>query len=169
MSERLHGVSLDQYATVLAGLGDGLREAEILAFAGVDPRAWRRAEEAWGARLLDDLDVDGPLEAALEEATRSALQRWARPLPPLDADLAAYLDFDRAHAHAVDEEAFLAALGMRPQDVTRLAALWGRRFIEDRALAARAVALLAEPPGPPPVPRPEPARLVPALTPERKP
>lgn len=159
------GVSLRQYATVLAGRADGLPLSELLAHAGVDARHWPKAEEAWGERLLDDLEADGPLEEELERHLGEALRSWARPLPPLDGDLRAWLDFERAWAHEADAGALLGRAGMRPIDMTRLQGLWAERFQNDPALTAEALAILAGEPGAPCTPAPEPARLPPRALP----
>jgi hypothetical protein len=155
----IRGVSLAQYATVLAGRADGLPLGEVLGFAGVDAEAWPAAEAAWEARVLDDLEADGDLADRLDARFAEALLRWPRPLPPLDADLHAWLDLQRAWAHDGDPEAFLARLGMRPADMIRLAARWTERLRDDRALQAEALSVLSAEPGEPPVPAPVPASL----------
>jgi hypothetical protein len=132
---------------------------DVLALAAVPAEVWPRAEEAWGERLLDDLEADGALSDALDASMVEAQKRWLRPLPPLDVDLRAWLDFERAWAFEVDGDAFLAERQMRPSDMTRLRALWSERQAQDPALQARALALLAEEPGPLRAPRPGPARL----------
>ncbi len=159
-SNTLEGVGLAQYATITAGLADGLPLADMLGFARVEPRAWARAEAAWEARLLDNLEADGPLADALDERFAEALGRWQRPLPPLDADLRAWLDFQRAWAHEEDSDAFLARQGMHAADLIRLRTLWNERLRDDAALRTEAVSILAGNPGEPPVPAPVPASLL---------
>lgn len=153
------GVTLLQYATMLAGREDELPEPEILRLAGIDARTWRHAEPAWSQRILDDLGAGGTLGDELARAMDEARARWSRPLPPLDEDLRAYLDFDRHFAEEPDGEAFLAARGMRSADTARLDALWRGRLAADAALRQKAVAILGEPPGRIVEPSPGPASI----------
>jgi hypothetical protein len=155
----LLGVTLAHYATFLAGRSDGLPLGDLVTLTGVQAAAWAKAEHAWGERLLDDLEADGPLAEELRRGMIAAQRRWTRPLPPLDTDLRAYLDFKRAYALPVDAEGFLAARGMRPSDMIRLDALWSERLDQDTGLSSEAVAILAEEPREPVTPAPEPARL----------
>jgi hypothetical protein len=157
MSERVRGVSLEQYALLVAGLADELPLAELLALAEVPVKAWAAAEEAWGERLLDDLDADGPLAEELQARLAEARCRWDRPLPPLDVEIRAWLDFDRAWAREVEDDAFLARLGMRRADMVRLADFWSARLDADPELRRQALVILADEPGELPVPRPQPA------------
>jgi len=154
-----HGVGFGAYAAARAGLADELPLAELLEWLRIAPDAWPLAVEAWEAATIDDLDAEGPLADGLVTAMRQVRKQWARPLPPLDADLAAYLDFDRAFAEEIDETAFLAPFGMTPSDMDRLAVLWEERMAADPALRDRAIALLCEPPGPLCHPKPAPAKL----------
>jgi len=157
MSERVRGVSLEQYALLVAGLADELPLAELLALAEVPAKAWAGAEEAWGERLLDDLDADGPLAEELQARSAEARRRWDRPLPPLDVEIRAWLDFDRAWAREGDDDAFLARFAMRRADMARLADFWSARLDADPELRRQALVILADEPGEPPVPRPQPA------------
>jgi len=156
----LLGVTLSQYATFLAGRADGLPLRELVALTGIAPAVWAKAERPWGERLLDDLEAGGALNEELQQAMIDAQRRWVRPLPPLDTDLRAHLDFSRAYAVAVDAAGFLSRVGMHQADMVRLDALWADRLNQDDALRAEAVAILAHDPRPPCVPAPEPARLL---------
>jgi hypothetical protein len=155
----LLGVTLTHYATFLAGRADGLPLGDLVTLTGVEAAAWAKAEHAWGERLLDDLEADGPLAEELRQAMIAAQRRWTRPLPPLDTELRSYLDFKRAYAAPLDAEGFLAARGMRPSDMIRLDALWSERLDQDTELSSEAVAILADEPREPVSPAPEPARL----------
>lgn len=159
MSDRVLGVSLEQYAILIAGRDDDLPVEAVLSLAQVSAETWALAQEAWEERLLDDLDADGPLAEELMGKLAEARGRWARPLPPLDSDLRAWLDFDRAWAGEVDGEAFLARHSMRRADMARLHDLWSARLRDQPDLQRRALTILADEPGEPPVPRPEPATL----------
>ncbi len=145
---------------MVAGLGDELALADVLALAGVAPKTWPQAEEAWGARLIDDLDEDGPLAELLGARLAEARRLWARPLPPLDRDLRAWLDFEGAWAREADGDAFLAERGMRRADMARLGDLWVERLGTDPMLKHEALVILADEPGTPPRPAPEPARIL---------
>jgi hypothetical protein len=160
MTEPIRGVGLQQYATIVAGRADALPLADLLAVAGVPADVWPQAEEAWGERLIGDLEADGSLAGELERAQSEARRRWARPLPPLDQNLRAWLDFERAWAAVEDGEAHLAGFGMHLADITRLQELWGERLHGDADLQREALVILADEPGEPPVPAPEPARFI---------
>lgn len=159
MIDLVRGVSLEQYAILVAGRADELPIEDLLALAGVPAETWPLAEEAWGERLIEDLDADGPLAEALLASIAKARDRWRRPLPPLDVDLRAWLDFDRAWSMEVDGDAFLARFSMRRADMDRLATLWGPRLAADPGLQREALILLADEPRVPPTPKPEPATL----------
>lgn len=159
MSDRVLGVSLEQYALVIAGRDDDLPVEAVLSLAQVSAETWALAQEAWEERLLDDLDADGPLAEDLQRRLAEARRRWPRPLPPLDSDLRAWLDFDRAWAGEVDGDAFLTRHSMRRADMARLHDLWSARLHDQPDLQRRALTILADEPGEPPVPRPEPATL----------
>lgn len=137
-------VSLDQYATVIAGLEDGLLLDDLLAFIGIPRAAWSLARERWEARVVADLAVGGALAEALEAAKVRALLSWPRPLPPLDDDLRAYLDFERAFAEAEDHDTFLTNLGLSAADPLRLLGIWSPRLTTPD-IAAQAVRMLAAP------------------------
>ena len=159
MIDLVRGVSLEQYAILVAGRADELPLEALLALAEVPAEAWPAAEEAWGERLIEDLDADGPLAEALLALLAKARKRWSRPLPPLDADLRAWIDFDRAWSMEVDGDAFLARFAMGRADMDRLNDLWGPRLSADPELQREALILLADEPRVPPVPKPEPATI----------
>jgi hypothetical protein len=154
------GVTLRQYAIVIAGRADELPLADLLSLAVVPQKAWPRAEEAWGERLLADLDDDGPLADELAVRVSEARKLWERPLPPLDSELRAWLDFERAWAREVDGGAFLAKVGMRAADITRLQDLWAERMGADPTVQRAAMSILAEEPAAPPRPAPGPASII---------
>jgi hypothetical protein len=157
-AEALGGVTLEQYATVCAARADALPIEAALAAAGVDPALWATADKLWDRRLQADLAGEGHVAEALEVEKGRALLRWRRPLPPLDVDLRAWLDFERAYMLETNDAAFLEAREMRRIDLLRLHAIWRGR-LEDATLRAEAAAILAEPPGDCPVVAAEPAAL----------
>ena len=155
-----HGVSFEQWAFVLAGLGDGLAQEELLAHLRVDDASWERASAAFHDDVLDDVEAAGTLSEQLDEAMRTARRSWTRPLPPLDVELRAWLDFYRAWAAAASPMEFLEGHGLRAVDIHRLQDHWLGRLAEDAALREDAGAILQAPSGPVPAVRPERARLV---------
>jgi hypothetical protein len=159
MTERVRGVSLEQYAIIVAGRADELPLEDLLALAEVPAEAWPAAEEAWAERLIEDLDADGPLAEELQARLADARRQWSRPLPPLDSDLRAWLDFDRAWACEVDGDAFLGRVAMRRADMARLGDFWAARLSADAELQREALVILADEPGRLPVPKPEPATI----------
>ena len=64
----LHGTSLRQYASVQAGLAEGIDLEIVLESEGVDPTSWLDADEAWSDRILEDFaDAIGVLRGHREE------------------------------------------------------------------------------------------------------
>ncbi len=155
------GVSFKAWAFVLAGQDAGLAREDLLAHLDIGEEQWHLADEALNEALLDDVEAGGTLSERLDEAMVEARSSWTRPIPPLDVELRAWLDFHRAWAAEQDPIAFLQARGMRASDIHRLHAHWTTRLAEDEALRAEALAILEAPPGPVREPHPKPPRLVP--------
>lgn len=153
------GVSLAAFAGARAGIAEGFDLALVLAAERIDPAAWEAAEGAWDRRLAEDAEGDGALGEAFDEHQADARERYGRRLPPIDEDLAAWLDFHRRFSAAPDPPALLAEVGVRPAEVARLHRTWSRRAAADPALAAETRALLQREPGPLPVPTPAPRAL----------
>ncbi len=162
--ETVAGVTLRQYAIIIAGRADELSRPDVFALAAVSEKTWRRAEEAWGERLLADLDAEGSLADELAARMSEARKLWERPLPPLDSDLSAWLDFERAWEREVDSDAFLGRVGMRAADIMRLQELWAERMAADPAARHQWVRIRAEEPGVCVRPSPGPVRIVPRVT-----
>src|SRR5262245_53545061 len=118
--DRLHGVSLRAYAGVHAGLAEELEIDVVLAHEGIVPADWPEAEGAWSDRLRDDFEAEGPLQARYDEHLAEAQARYGRRVPPLDEDLASWLDFVRGWSADPEPVALLARLGLRSTDVIRL-------------------------------------------------
>jgi hypothetical protein len=76
----------------------------------------------------------------------AAQDRLARPLPPLDAELGAWLGFVRRISQSEEPTRLLAELGLRSTDVLRLHRAWMAKLGADRALAEDAKRILAEEP-----------------------
>jgi hypothetical protein len=146
---RVGGVTLRQYAGVVVGVAEGFALDEVLGNEGVEPRRWRRAEEAWAERLDDD---EAALDEAFDERLHSARARYGRRVRPLDEELQPWLDLVRRWAAAEAKMELLAELGLRSADLLRLHRLWSERLAQDPALQRRAQAILAtEPAALPPI------------------
>ncbi|APR87913.1 hypothetical protein A7982_13262 [Minicystis rosea] len=154
-----HGVTFGQWAFVLAGLGDGLALEELLTHLRLDEARWESANAAFNEDLLDDVETCGVLTEQLDEAMRAARSKWKRPLPPLDVELRAWLDFQRAWAASESPLAFLEERGMGATDLHRLQQHWSGRLADEAALRAEAGAILGGAPGPVPTVKPAPAHL----------
>jgi hypothetical protein len=152
-------LSLEEYAFVTSGLLDGFEVEELLAYRDIDGDRWARGQAYWDAQLLDDTDADERDEALsrLQEASRTL---WRRPIPPLDEDLRAWLDFQRTVLVGENPLAELAKIPMTLGDVVALQTLWQER-LRDREVAEQLTKILSEPPQPVEVPAPPRPRLPP--------
>jgi hypothetical protein len=149
-----HGVSLAQYAVVRAGLLEGLALDVVLAGAGVKPSRFSRAEDAWDERLADSGGGDGVLLRMFDAYLADAQERYRRPIPPLDDDLRAWLDFVRCWAKHEEPTALLRQLGLRTNDMVRLHRAWMVKLAADSTLNAEATRILGAEPGELPLPGP---------------
>jgi hypothetical protein len=154
-----HGVTFEAWAFVLAGLGDGLPEDELLAHLGITEEHWHLANATFQDDILDDVEAGGTLTEAFDEAMRAARTSWSRLIPPLDTDLRAWLDFYRAWTAAESPVNLLEAHGLRATDIHRLHHHWSGKLAKDEALRREALAILECPAGPMPAPKPELPRL----------
>lgn len=158
--ERAHqGVTFEAWAFVLAGLGDGLPEDDLLAHLGITEERWHLANAAFQEDVLDDVEAGGALTEAFDEAMRAARESWSRPIPPLDTDLRAWLDFYRSWTAAESPVQLLEEHGLRAADIHRLHQYWSGKLAKDEELRREALAILESPAGPMPAPKPEPPRL----------
>lgn len=138
-----YGVSLAQYAGVLAALAESHELSRVLEHEGIDAARWTEAEHAWAAKLSEAAG-QGELLDAFDEHLAAAQERYGRRLPPLDDDLQAFLNFRRRFSLHSDPPAFAESLGLRLAEVMRLCRFWSARMAKDPDLAARAQALLVE-------------------------
>ncbi|MDI1477250.1 hypothetical protein [Polyangium sp. y55x31] len=149
---RLAGVALAQLAGVRAGLAAGFSLEDVLRNEGVDPARFPRAEAAWDERLAED-DAE-ELQNLFDACQAEAAERYRRPVPPLDEDLGAWLDFARRFAAQEEPVPWLSGLGLRLADVFTLHRWWSKRLSEEPSLREHAHRLLASTPGDVPTPRP---------------
>lgn len=152
------GVPLDRYAAVLAMKSEEIPLDEAIQRAGIDARAWPAAERAWEERIAKG---DEALLGELDAALAAAQDGLARPVPPIDRDLAAWLDFLRRWAESPAQLELLRSLGLRVEDVFRLQRAWGKKLKDDASLRRKAGQIMQRPPGPMPEIRPEPLALAP--------
>jgi len=149
MIESIEGVALEQYAGVVAALADEVALEEVLANEQIEPTAWPPIDVAWKVAIAGG-SVEGPLFKAFSEKRDEAEDWLARPVKPLEDDLAAWMGFLAAYGkHAAPCE-LLASAGLRLPDLGRLQRRWARRFAEDRELAKRAAEIAKAPPAAPP-------------------
>lgn len=153
------GVSRAQFAFLRAGLTDGVTLEALLAYHGLDGPTWEAAEELWNAHVLESIEHETSLLHELDEEMAAARAHWERPIPPLDRDLQAWIDFLRVWADAPEPVEFLTRFGLEPADLARLHARWSERMAGEPSLGAEMLAMLEREPGELCVPRPEPARL----------
>ncbi|WP_170228838.1 hypothetical protein [Polyangium fumosum] len=149
---RLAGVALAQLAGVRAGLAAGWPLEDVLQNEGVDPARHAKAEAAWDERLAED-DAEELLHL-FDTCQAEAAERYRRPIPPLDEELGAWLDFARHFAAQEEPVPWLAGFGLRLADVFTLHRLWSKRLMEEPSLREHAHRLLAATPGDVPTPRP---------------
>jgi hypothetical protein len=163
----LAGVTLAQFALVRAGLIDGLRLDELLAFAELDTSTWEAGEEAWDDQVLDAMEEGPALLDAIDEATAEARTHWTRRLPPFDEELRAWLDLVRAWASAPEPQEFLAEKKLGVAELAHLHRLWSERLAKDAKLQADALRILGEEPAVVPAAAPERPRFLRAGPPPR--
>jgi hypothetical protein len=159
---RLAGLTLADYTSVRAGVSEGFSLERVLAAEGIAPEAWPQADDAWGDALLESDD-----EAAVDahdELLWQARQRYARQLPPVDRELAPWLDVVRGFASDPEPLAFLARIGLRAADMMRLHRLWSERLADQPALREEALAILSAAPAAPPQIEARPAQLPAPIT-----
>jgi hypothetical protein len=134
---RLGGVSVGQYAAVVAALGEGHALPAVLEVEGLTETAWREAEAAWSEGVASDPETATLFRVALEEAE----DHLTRRVEPIDYDVAAWLSFFRAWCMAPAPPEFLERNALRPSDISRLQRLWARRMGQDAALQRRVAEL----------------------------
>src|SRR5262245_28122949 len=80
------GVSLRQYAVMMAVQADGYPIEAGLARAGLDARVWAAADPAWSDRLAGATVSDEALLNAYNERLIEAHDELGRRIPPLDEE-----------------------------------------------------------------------------------
>lgn len=147
-------VLLETYSLVTAGLADGIPLEELLEHVEVAEPCWRQADRVWTRRLLEDLSASGKLNVEIDRLQREARRVWARPVPPLDSDLRAWIDFLRTLGAHPDPIGRLETLAIVPSDLARLQESWSSRLQADAELRAELERIVAVAPREVSVPRP---------------
>ena len=146
----VEGVSLAQYAAVVAALDEELELDEVLDVEGLDSGEWRAAEA--GFRLLLCRDEEA-LEDYREELAE-AQDRLGRRVIPLDENLDAWASFLALSATEGAAE-LVEKHGLRLSDLARLERLWSWKLGDNTILERRAERLVErlarEPPRLPPI------------------
>ncbi|RLB61809.1 MAG: hypothetical protein DRI90_10520 [Deltaproteobacteria bacterium] len=153
-TEREGAVTLVQYALVTAGVADGIALEALLEYVAVSGNRWAEAELLWSKRMVADLAEGCRLTLELDTLQQEAREIWGRPIPPLDEDLKAWLDFQRGLAEQDDSPAYLESIPLRIGDLGMLQRLWSARMASEPQLAEQAATLLAQPAEPVTVPPP---------------
>lgn len=145
LREPIEGIALATYLFVEAARLDGLPAAAVLGWLGVRESVFARVEERWSERVEEELARDGScFDELYEDLVGQALSRWARPAPPLDREVEAWMTFQR-HALAADDPGEMArGAGLTTGDELRLARLWRDR-LGNPEIAARAMAAWSGP------------------------
>jgi len=158
--ELIGGLSVEQYAGLTAALAEGFPPPEVLALEGLDDRAWRAASIGWRRRLAGD-GPDGPIFLAYRDRLAVAEDWLARPVEPLDGDVAAWVGFCGAFSRHAAGFALLAGLGLGMNDLARLTRRWAKRMAEDEGVRKRAAELTRKEVAEAPSVRAGPAKLKP--------
>jgi hypothetical protein len=150
-------ISLEEYAFVTAGLMDEIDLADLLACRAIDAPVWNSGREFWEARILDEVALTGGISDRLSALRLESRRLWHRPVPPLDDDLRAWLDFQRTVLSRPNPLAELARIPITLGDLTAIQTLWQERLTSDDELARQVAKILASEPQDvvvPPPPRP---------------
>ena len=152
-------VTLAHYALVTAGLADGIALEALLEHVEVSANRWAEAELVWTQRMVAELAAGCRLALELDAMQQEAREIWRRPIPPLDEDLKAWLDFQRGLAEHDDPPAYLESIPLRVGDLGMLQRLWSGRMAKEPQLVAQAASILTQPAELVRVPPPPPTRL----------
>jgi hypothetical protein len=131
--EVLCGVTLQQFAGVLAAVGEGISLEEVLSQERIDREAWPQAERAWRAAIAGSHS----LQIELVQKKRVAEDALSRRVEPIDADPGAWVGLLGALATAEDPSALVERLGITMNDVARIGRSWRRKCESDAEVAKK--------------------------------
>jgi len=142
---RVLGVTLQQYAGIQTALAQGFPLDDALRNERLSATRWTRVRTAWGDKLARE-GHGGPLSAAFLSTSAEAAEWLGRRIAPLDDDLGAWCGFLGAYAAEPAPSTLLRRLGLRGDDVQRLAFAWKVKTDSDPSLAKKAAAIAATKP-----------------------
>jgi hypothetical protein len=153
----LAGVPLSLYVAITVALAQGFELGDVLSHEGVSVEQWEHAERVWSLACASD---DPALLDAYDRAFEERQRLFARPVAPLDSDLAAWACFVQHWLAAPDPERFFGELGLGMSDGHLLHSAWSARLAQDPSLRERFGELLGAAPGKLPMLEVAPKRLL---------
>lgn len=165
-SEPPKGITLSQYAGVIAGTQEGLSLEDVLENEAVDPGVWPQASQLWGDRLREDMLGEWTLDERFDEHLAEAQDRYGRRVLPLHDDLASWLDFVRIWGATEQPLSMLEELGLNGNDLIRLHRHWSKRLANEPSLQRVAFDVLRREPERLPIPSVLPAKPSPPRAPD---
>ncbi len=141
-------VTLQSYATVLAGLGAGLPLRRALELADVNPEAWGPACERWQQALDESAASDLSVVVAFDAALVTEQRRFEPTVEPISSDVAAWAAFRRHFLTTPTPVSFLAERQLSLGAYARLEADWTNRVASDKTLEAALNEQMSGPLGP---------------------
>ncbi len=129
----LYGVSLRQYAAIVAALAEGFSDEEVLRRERVFAHDWQRAERKWLIRFDEQTSLAERLAREM-----AAAEDWLwRDIAPVHEDAAAWAALYAAYSTATNRGKWLTERGLTQNDISRLIRHWSRRAATDTTLAER--------------------------------
>jgi hypothetical protein len=143
-SEVVAGLTLEQYAGVVAAIAEKIPLADVLLQEGVDDAAWADAERAWRQMIAGAPDLQLRFAALRREAEDCLM----REVEPLATDAVAWAGLLGALATARDPQKLIDGLGLTMSDVARIGRGWQERAAKDPKIADRLTELAGKAPVP---------------------
>ena len=117
-------LTLPRYVFVTAALSEGYTLLEALEREGISEADWEDTEEHWVAELEESMEGDMALHDEMDRELASARALFARPIAPLDTDVARFMAFQRHLLSAPATLPFLRDHGLFFGDWIRLQESW---------------------------------------------
>ncbi|MBK8259657.1 MAG: hypothetical protein IPK82_44245 [Polyangiaceae bacterium] len=137
-------ISLERYAFVVAALSEGYTLIDVLDREGLSEDEWEASEEHWVDALSESADTDLALNDRFDSALAAGRAQFARAIPPIDAEVQAFLTFQQHMTAAPAPLPFLAKHGLFFGDWVRLQERWAERFSADSNVRTQAAAFLTQ-------------------------
>jgi hypothetical protein len=141
-------VSLQEYATVIAGLGAGFSLDRAVSLAGVRGVDWGAASDHWQSAIDESAATDLTLLVEFDAALLSAKRRYEPTFEPIESDASAWGRFRRHFVTSADPPRFLTSKGIGLAAYARMEADWVNRQAEDDELAKDVTRAFEGPLGP---------------------